>query len=262
LKTTITLILIFLLGTDVFADASCFIAKDGETILKQEGDCITRHSPFSTFKVAISLMGYNEGILIDPIHPELPFKPEYIDIYASWRKPHNPTTWLQNSCIWYSQIITKQLGLNKFKEYLYKFNYGNQDPSGDKGQDNGLTNCWLSSSLQISPIEQVNFLEKLIANKLPVNNQAQEFTKIIMYVETLPNGWKLYGKTGGGYKLDASGMLKENSAIGWFVGWVEYGERKIIFVRYLESDHRSSIPLGNQAKIQARKKLLKLINNK
>ncbi len=46
-----------------------------------------------------------------------------------------------------------------------------------KGKNNGLTNAWLSSSLEISPEEQIAFLQKLAADQLPVSLKAQEMTK-------------------------------------------------------------------------------------
>lgn len=54
---------------------------------------------------------------------------------------------------------------------------GNQDTSGDKGKNNGLTHSWLSSSLEISPEEQIDFLQKLLDNKLPVSLKSHEMTK-------------------------------------------------------------------------------------
>ena len=37
------------------------------------------------------------------------------------------------------------------------------------------------------------------------------------------NGWKLYGKTGGG--------SRDN---GWYIGWIEKDEKQIIFAQYLD----------------------------
>jgi beta-lactamase class D len=246
------------LSTTALANTHCFIAKENSALIRQEGECKKRHSPCSTFKLAISLMGYNEGILLDETHPEFPFQIGYIDKYESWRKPHNPTTWLKNSCIWFSQVITQKIGIRKFKDYLAKLNYGNQDASGDKGTNNGLTNCWLSSSLQISPVEQMEFLEKLVTNKLAVSQKAQDFTRTIMYIETLSNGWKLYGKTGGGYGVASTGLLDQNKEIGWFIGWIEKDLQKIIFVNYLEGINQSNSPMAIQAKMQARETVIAL----
>jgi len=174
---------------------ACFIASEKNHIIKQEGNCSKRHAPCSTFKIAISLMGYNEGILIDENIPEFSFKNNYTAYLESWKQPQNPTTWIKNSCVWFSRIITKKLGQKKFKDYIIKFNYGNKDILGDKGKNNGLTNSWLSSSLQISPIEQIKFLQKLNNNTLPVSLKAQKLTRNILFAKELINGWKLYGKT-------------------------------------------------------------------
>lgn len=60
----------------------------------------------------------------------------------------------------YSQVIREKLGEKQFSDYTRRFAYGNQDVSGDKGMNNGLTHCWLSSSLTISPKEHIHFLNK------------------------------------------------------------------------------------------------------
>ncbi|GAA5252031.1 hypothetical protein KNCP2_03190 [Candidatus Rickettsia kedanie] len=98
--------------------------------------------------------------------------------------------------------------MEKFRDYVTKFDYGNHDILGDKGKNNGLTNAWLSSSLEISPEEQLTFLQKLEDNKLPVSVQAQEMTKNILFIEDFVDGWKLYGKTGSGNKLSRDRTIK------------------------------------------------------
>lgn len=72
--------------------------------------------------------------------------------------------------------------MKKFQEYVKGFKYSNQDLSGDKGKDNGLTRAWLSSSLEMWPEEQGLFLEKLLENKLPVSQQAHKMTRHIIFV--------------------------------------------------------------------------------
>ncbi|WP_231289986.1 penicillin-binding transpeptidase domain-containing protein [Rickettsia australis] len=58
-----------------------------------------------------------------------------------WKQPHTPKDWMKNSCLWYSQIITKELGIEKFRDYVTQFDYGNHEILGDKGKNNGLTNA-------------------------------------------------------------------------------------------------------------------------
>lgn len=242
------------------AAKSCFIASHDHHTIVKEGDCETRHSPCSTFKIAISLMGYDSGILIDETHPTWKFKPGYIDWLAKWKQPHNPTQWLTNSCVWYSQVVTKRLGLPRFAKYTKRLNYGNQDVSGDKGQHNGLTHCWLSSSLTISPAEQIQFLEQLVDQRLPVSVKAQVMTKHIMFIENLPNGWKLYGKTGSGSQLDAKGRKRKDRQIGWFIGFVEKGEDVITFAYFIADDKPHHTFASVRAKAALHKRIGALVS--
>jgi beta-lactamase class D len=253
-----------LLTNSALAVADCFLLKENNQIIREEGDCKSRHAPCSTFKIAISLMGYNEGILIDEIHPELPFKEGYADFLDVWQQPHNPTSWIKNSCVWYSQLITEKLGVKKFNNYLTKFNYGNKDISGDQGKNNGLTHSWLSSSIQISPFEQIIFLQKLIDNRFSVSQKAHNMTKKILFVEDLLDGWKLYGKTGNGCLLNKDGTKNEDRQIGWYIGWIHKDNRTIIFVNYLEDQEKQGSYASIRAKEAAKKKLKQLIqdNNK
>ncbi|MFA1687981.1 penicillin-binding transpeptidase domain-containing protein [Candidatus Rickettsia barbariae] len=87
-------------------------------IIKQEGNCESRYAPCSTFKIAISLMGYDDGFLIDETHPKLPVKEGYADYLEVWKQSQTPKDWMKNSCVWYSQIITKEVGMEKFRDYV------------------------------------------------------------------------------------------------------------------------------------------------
>ena len=265
-KVCLILSIYLMLNAPVFAENECFIAKENQTIIQQEGSCSVRHSPCSTFKIAISLMGYNEGILIDATHPEYPYEKGYIDHFGpfpmdAWKQAQNPTTWIQNSCIWYSQIVTQKIGEEKFKRYVQAFNYGNQDVSGDPGKNNGLTESWLSSSLQIAPEEQIQFIEKLVNSKLPVSLRAQEQTRQLFYLETFSNGWKLFGKTGSGFQLNADGTQDFSHQIGWFVGWVEKDGKTMVFAQFMADKEKMDTTAGKRNKEIAKDKLMKLLSN-
>ena len=67
--------------------ATCTALADATTgqLLRQEGPCGARVTPASTFKVALSLIGYDSGYLSDEHLPALPFKPGYADWIPSWR---------------------------------------------------------------------------------------------------------------------------------------------------------------------------------
>lgn len=239
---------IFFFSLSAFAKTTCFIIKENDNILSQMGDAKARHTPCSTFKVALSLMGYDSGVLIDETTPKLP----YLDSYKSGRdvtrQPHNPKMWMQNSCVWYSQQIAKTLGAEKFQCYLTKLEYGNQDASGDIKKNKALPLCWINDSLKISADEQIDFLQKLANNAVPVSQSAIEHTKNLIFLEELPNGWRLYGKTGSGNVEKADGTFDKNLQAGWFVGWIEKGGRKIVFAHHIEDEQKEPTSAGLRAK--------------
>ena len=240
-----------LFSVSSLAETKCFLAKEGDHVIKQEGRaCKTRFAPESTFKIPLSLMGYDAGILKNEMNPEWPFKEGYDFVINVCKAPHNPKTWMRDSCVWYSQVLTQKLGMTKFKGYILKFNYGNQDVSGDQGKNNGLTNAWLSSSLQISADEQTAFLKKLADNKLPVSARSHAETKKIMFIQDLPGGWKLYGKTGSGRLRDENGRKTELQH-GWFVGWIEKNGRVITFASHIADDKKQDTFASFRAKNEA-----------
>ena len=243
------LIFCVLMFASIVNAKDCFIASEHNHIIHQEGECYhKRMSPCSTFKIAISLMGFDSGILVDETNPTWNFKSGYVDWLDRWKQPHNPKTWFANSCVWYSQVITTKLGMDRFVQYTKQLDYGNQDTSGDEGMNNGLTYSWLLSSLAISPKEQIEFMHKLVANKLPVSIDAQVKTKNLMYLETLPNGWMLYGKTGNGSQRDAKGNKITDRQVGWFVGFVRKGEKSVTFSYLIEDEDKQETYASLRAK--------------
>lgn len=228
----------------------CTVVLDTESgaSLIQEGDCESRMSPASTFKIAISLMGYDAGILEDASSPVLPFKQGYVDWRPNWRKATSPRTWMRDSVVWYSQQITTRLGEKRYGDYVRAFGYGNEDVSGDPGKNNGLTAAWLSSSLQISPLEQVTFLRRLVRGELPVGTEAVKQTAEITDYGPQPAGWHVHGKTGAGLPRDANGALLRGQPFGWFVGWAEKNGRIAVFARLIQDSQRRSSPPGFRAR--------------
>ncbi len=69
------------------------------------------------------------------------------------------------------------------------------------------------------------------------------------------DGWKVYGKTGGGAGCDR-----------WFIGWVEKGNEKIVFAQYVgllkdTPELRASAPIAiDAAKENILKALVSLVD--
>ena len=197
-----------------FADKDgCFLLydmKSDKTICRfNEKRCAARVPPCSTFKVALSLTAFDQGILRDETTT---YKWDGKDRgNPVWNRDSSAADWIKNSVFWYSQRVVRQMKAETLRGYLKKFDYGNQDMSGTPD------GFWLDSSLAISPDEQLQFMKRLWRGDLPVSTRAIEITRKLMYLETSPAGVVLSGKTGSGHlhpeKHDGLG-------IGWFIAHI------------------------------------------
>ena len=232
------------------AEATCTALADAQTgrLLKREGVCDQRVTPASTFKIALSLMGYDSGYLVDEHLPALPFHEGYVDYIPSWKATTDPTTWIKNSVVWYSQQLTEWLGEERFRHYVEAFHYGNADVSGDPARHDGLTHSWLSSSLRISPLEQLEFLHKVVTRQLPVSARAYDLTNRITAVGEFPGGWEVHGKSGNGARVNPDGTVDHTRQIGWFVGWASKGERVLVFARCIQDEEPQSESVTKRAR--------------
>lgn len=228
----------------------CTIAADAASgrVLIEQGACGDRYTPASTFKIAISLMGFDAGILQDENTPVWNFQPGYPDWGGEqWRKPATPARWIEYSIVWYSQQIAKRLGQARFQEYTSKFHFGNEDVSGEPGKNNGTQGAWIISSLRISPREQVEFMRKIVNRQLPVKARAYDMTTRILDLGAIADGWHLYGKTGTGSPGN-DGHYDPSRAYGWFVGWMEKDGRKVAFARLIQDAEKLSPGAGLRAR--------------
>ncbi len=86
------------------------------------------------FKLPLAIMGFDSGILQSPKSPTWELKPEYNPSPRDRTyKQVYPALWQSDSVVWFSQQLTSRLGVDRFTEYVKKFEYGNQDVSGDSG---------------------------------------------------------------------------------------------------------------------------------
>ena len=199
-----------------------FVALNAETneIIAASGpDIDTRYSPCSTFKIALSLAGYDLGILKNEHEPVWLYDGSKA-FFESHKTSQSPKTWMSFSVIWYSKVLAQQIGQSRLQSFLSQFAYGNQDLSGD-GSEEGYKAAHLSSSLQISPNGQVAFLKHIVNEDLPISAHAIQMTKEILFERAISDG-RLFGKTGSGFDSN-DGML------GWYVGWLESENGKYVF---------------------------------
>jgi beta-lactamase class D/beta-lactamase class D OXA-1 len=242
---------------------ACFLLYDVNTgklaaEYNPKGRCSQRIAPDSTFKVPLSLMAYNEQVIDE--HTVFKWNGQHHD-RPELNRDQTPRSWLQNSAVWVSQEVAPSLGYARIGKYLDGFRYGNLDFSGDFGKNNGLTNAWLSSSLTISAFEELEFLKAMDAYTLPVSKAAIDQTRQNMALGKLDNGADCYGKTGAGrHRMRATDRAPAKLRDGWFVGFVESGTERFVFVSNL-TDQKEPGPADRSAGSEVLKPIVLRILN-
>lgn len=164
-----------------------------------------RVAPNSTYKIYSALLGLENGY-ITPTSNDMVWNGQEYPI-AEWNANQNLTTALQNSVNWYFQLFDQTAGLEALENFYTNINYGNHDLSG------GVSNFWSESSLKISPIEQVEMLQRFYINEFNFDTDNVQTVKNALLLASNSNG-NLYGKTG-------TGNINGKNISGWFIGYVE-----------------------------------------
>ncbi|QZD61132.1 BPU family class D beta-lactamase [Bacillus pumilus] len=167
-----------------------------------------RFAPQSTFKVANSLIGLQTGAVRDEYH--IKYWDGVKREIDNWNRDHTLGSGMRDSVVWYYQAMARDIGEERMNHWVKAIHYGNKDISG------GIDQFWLSSTLRISPIEQVRFLKQLYEETLPFDLKNMRTVKRMMVQEEEKHA-TLYGKTGSG------------SDIGWYVGFIKHEHKTYIF---------------------------------
>lgn len=232
------------------ATAVCVLVVNAATqrAVVEQGDCDLRATPASTFKIALAVMGYDSGFLVDAETPRLAPRAGDPDWGGpAWTRATTPAAWMRHSVVWYSRRITHALGAPSLTRYAMALRYGNADFTGDPGRDNGLDRAWIASSLRISPREQVAFLGALATDALPVATEAMARTRRIVQRDDRA-GWRIWGKTGSAWPRFPDGRFDRSSGWGWFVGWAERDGQTLIFARLAQDVARAEESPGARAR--------------
>lgn len=235
------------LGRAAAAEVVCTLVADAHTgaIIVEHGDCGSRVTPASTFKIPLAVMAFDAGILTDATAPVMQFRPGDPDWGgANWTRDTDPASWMQFSVLWYSQRIAQAMGAEELTRYARDFGYGTADFSGDPGFDNGLERAWIASSLLISPREQATFLRALVLGDLPVRPDAMRHAREIVERHEV-GGWVIQGKTGTAYPRRADRSFDYARGWGWYVGWAQQDDRELVFVRLTQARQRLDGSPGN-----------------
>lgn len=180
-----------------------------------------RHAPFNTFDIMNALAGIETGVISDT----------NLTVSDSAGKPFpdiNPNLTMaqafRQSNESYFSVMAQRIGQEKMDFWLDSVKYGNMDTNPYQSR------FWMNNALQISPDEQMGFMENLYSSKLPFQSRTVRLVKALLLQEKTMN-YSLYYQDG--FKAGAS------SSEGWITGWLETNERPYFFVLYLHSTDKN-----------------------
>ena len=189
----------------------------GKTFIHNDLRAGQRFSPASTFKIPNTLIALEEKAFAGK---DAIFKWDgHLHDVATWNHDQTLTSAFKVSCVWCFQELARRVGAEKYQQYLRDLNYGEwREPFV-------ATTFWLDGSLQISALEQVNFLRRVYRRELPLSDPAYETLKHIMLVEE-GNTYTLWAKTGWAARV--------TPPVGWYVGYVETPTDVWVFATNIE----------------------------
>ena len=171
--------------------------------------------PASTYKVPHSIIALETGVVKDPDKDVFKWDGVKRSIEA-WNKDHTLRSAIAVSAVPVYQEIARRIGQERMQKYVDLLEYGNRDIGG------GIDQFWLTGNLQIDPMEQVDFLDRLRRGVLPVSKRSQDLVRDILPVT----------KVGDAVIRAKSGLLGAEigkPSLGWMVGWAEKGSEHTVF---------------------------------
>lgn len=181
---------------------------------------ILRVAPNSTYKIYNALFGLEEGV-ITPDDSFIAWNGKTYP-FETWNADQTLQSAMNSSVNWYFQTVDELLGASEVYSYIQEIGYGNENMSGD------FSTYWMESSLEISPIEQVELLTKLYNNNFKFSSENINAVKDSIRLSSSDAG-TLYGKTG-------TGCVDGQDVNGWFIGYIETTDNTYFFATNIGAD--------------------------
>jgi beta-lactamase class D len=171
--------------------------------------------PASTFKIFNTLVALETGVIQDDV-TVLTWDGIKREVDA-WNRDTNLRQAFKDSTVWFYQVLARKVGYERMQKFINQAGYGNRQI----GTPEKIDRFWLEGPLQITPKQQIEFLQKLHNGKLPFSQQSLNLLKDIMIIEKTPN-YTFRGKTGWINNL------------GWFVGYLEQNNKVYFFATNID----------------------------
>ncbi|MEJ6392550.1 penicillin-binding transpeptidase domain-containing protein [Gymnodinialimonas sp. 2305UL16-5] len=222
------------MATEIGPREVSFLARNidtGASVVLEDSDLDTRHTPWSTFKIPNLLIGLETGVetSLDAARVwDQDRRPAAVWWPASWRQDQTLRSAFARSAFWYFQDIADDVGAAQYRETLDRWDYGNAEVA------DGSVDFWLDATLQISIAEQVTWLERVLRGETDLSERSIAALVEVSLADTSGTA-TLHGKTGGGFRDD-------RSAEGWYVGFVQNdGRPETVFALHTHGPDWNSI---------------------
>lgn len=202
---------------------------DNETMYVHNAERAKEYlSPASTFKIVNSIIALETRVIKDQYETiEWDGEKHFLD---TCNKDQNLKSAFRVSCVWFYQKLAMRIGREQYLQCLKMLAYGN----GLVGDGEQLTTFWLSGGdLKITPLEQIDFLQRIYKRQLPISGRTYDILQDIMLEEESGN-YKLYSKT--------AAATQDWKGHGWYVGYVEVKDRVWFFATNILISSMEDLP--------------------
>jgi beta-lactamase class D len=205
-------------------------ALDGAApFVSDTAECAVKAAPASTFKVPHALIALETGVVTDP----LALVPWDGTRQSSplWERAHSLDSAMKWSALWFYQRTAGLIGRERMVAALKRFGYGSDTYEGEQ------TTFWVNGDLVVSPMEQLDFLSRLMRDELPAKRHHVNAVKAAFrmpagaitnasgthpFAVTWPGPLVLRAKTGN--------TTVAGERVSWAVGVLESRGRAHVFV--------------------------------
>lgn len=220
-------------------DGECFLLSraDGAGLqVLGGGECDVRTAPASTFKIPHALIALQEGV----ITPATLIKWDGTKYgFRSWRRDHTLESALRSSVYPFFQRTAAAIGRERMIARLRELPYGSDSFDGE------LTTFWTNGDLEISPREQLTFLQRMFTGGLPIDRAHVEVVKRAL---AMPRGrisnaagmhpFPLRWPAGTVVRAKTGNANVRGERISWLVGELESNGRAYVFAARVRSATR------------------------
>jgi beta-lactamase class D len=225
------------------AALECFVlSRPGEADrVSGSRECAAATAPASTFKIPHALIALETGVVTPATIVKWDGTPRD---FETWRRDHNLDSSIRWSVYPFFQHTARLIGRDRMKQSLGSLAYAADTFDGE------LTTFWNTGDLVVTPIEQVAFLRRLMAGKLPIDARhvatvrqalrmpAGQITNAAgthTFALTWPKSASVHAKTGN--------TTVNGERVSWLVGWVTLDGVDTVFAGRI----RAKGTLGNTA---------------